>query len=378
MLPLNDHLSAMTLSGIRRFTALAAQTPGCISLALGEPDFPTPEPIKVAAKAALEENLTHYAPNRGLPELCREISRYETGLGYDCTPNQVIVTAGATEALYVALMGVVNPGDEVIVPTPAYPLYRSILTAAGAVMVSMPTREDGFQLTKERLCACITEKTRAIILNSPNNPTGAVYTRESLEAVASLVSGKPIWVVWDGVYNQLAEGAVPELAPFQGLQEQLLLCRSFSKPYAMTGWRLGYLMGPEQAMERLLLLHAALVAAMPTFLQKAAVTALHTDVSDMVGSYTRRRAYVCQRLDEMGLSYPKPEGAFYIYPEIASFGLSDEEFCTRLIQEAGVALVPGSCFEDKGHVRISCCCSQTALETGLDRLEQFLKAGSAR
>lgn len=378
MLPLNDHLSAMTLSGIRRFTALAAQTPGCISLALGEPDFPTPEPIQAAAKAALEENLTHYAPNRGLPELCREIAGYERGLGYDCNPNQVIVTAGATEALYVALIGIVNPGDEVIVPTPAYPLYRSILTAAGAVMVSMPTREDGFQLTRERLSACITEKTRAIILNSPNNPTGAVYTRESLEAVASLVSGKPIWVVWDGVYNQLAEGAVPELAPFQGLQEQLLLCRSFSKPYAMTGWRLGYLMGPEQAMERLLLLHAALVAAMPTFLQKAAVTALHTDVSDMVESYTRRRAYVCRRLDEMGLSYPKPEGAFYIYPEIAHFGLSDEEFCTRLIQEAGVALVPGSCFEDKDHVRISCCCSQTALETGLDRLEQFLKAGSAR
>lgn len=378
MLPLNDHLSAMTLSGIRRFTGLAAQTPGCISLALGEPDFPTPEPIKVAAKAALEENLTHYAPNRGLPELCREIAWYETGLGYACNPNQVIVTAGATEALYVALMGVVNPGDEVIVPTPAYPLYRSIITAAGAVMVSMPTREDGFQLTRERLAACITEKTRAIILNSPNNPTGAVYTRESLEAVASLVSGKPIWVVWDGVYNQLAEGAVPELAPFQGLQEQLLLCRSFSKPYAMTGWRLGYLMGPEQAMERLLLLHAALVAAMPTFLQKAAVTALHTDVSDMVESYTRRRAYVCRRLDCMGLPYPKPEGAFYIYPEIAAFGLSDEEFCTRLIQEAGVALVPGSCFEDKDHVRISCCCSQTALETGLDRLEAFLKAASRR
>ena len=354
MLPLNENLSTMTLSGIRRFTGLAAQAPGCISLALGEPDFPTPEPIQAAAKAALEENLTHYAPNRGLPELCREISRYETGLGYDCTPNQVIVTAGATEALYVALMGVVNPGDEVIVPTPAYPLYRSILTAAGAVMVSMPTREDGFQLTKERLSACITEKTRAILLNSPNNPTGAVYTRESLEAVASLVSGKPIWVVWDGVYNQLSEGTVPEPASFPELREQLLLCRSFSKPYAMTGW--------------------PLVAAMPTFLQKAAVTALHTDVSDMVESYTRRRAYVCQRLDEMGLSYPKPEGAFYIYPEIASFGLSDEEFCTRLIQEAGVALVPGSCFEDKGHVRISCCCSQTALETGLDRLEAFLKA----
>ena len=374
MLPLNENLSAMTLSGIRRFTALAAQTPGCISLALGEPDFPTPEPIQAAAKAALEENLTHYAPNRGLPELCREISRYETGLGYDCTPNQVIVTAGATEALYVALMGVVNPVDEVIVLTPAYPLYRSILTAAGAVMVSMPTREDGFQLTKERLAACITEKTRAILLNSPNNPTGAVYTRESLEAVASLVSSKPIWVVWDGVYNQLSEGTVPELAPFRDLREQLLLCRSFSKPYAMTGWRLGYLMGPEQAMERLLLLHAALVAAMPTFLQKAAVTALHTDVSDMVESYTRRREYVCRRLDEMGLSYPKPEGAFYIYPEIASFGLSDEEFCTRLIQEVGVALVPGSCFEDKGHVRLSCCCSQSALETGLDRLEAFLKA----
>ena len=207
MLPLNENLSNMTLSGIRRFTGLAAQTPGCISLALGEPDFPTPEPIQAAAKAALEENLTHYAPNRGLPELCQEIAGYERGLGYACNPNQVIVTAGATEALYVALMGVVNPGDEVIVPTPAYPLYRSILTAAGAVMVSMPTREDGFQLTRERLCACITEKTRAIILNSPNNPTGAVYTRESLEEVASLVSGKPIWVVWDGVYNQLAESS---------------------------------------------------------------------------------------------------------------------------------------------------------------------------
>lgn len=373
MIPLNKNLSRMELSGIRKYTNLARQTPGCVMLTLGEPDFDTPAPIRQAAMAALSQGQTHYAPNQGLPELRQAIARYESSRGCSCDAAQVLVTAGATGALFTCLLGILNPGDQVVVPTPAFPLYRSIITAAGGEMVCLDTAKAGFQLTAQALTSVITPKTKAIILNSPNNPTGTVYTQASLEAVKTAVLGKPIYVLCDNVYNQLCQGICPDLSLDPDLKQQLFLCQSFSKPYAMTGWRIGYLIGPEAVMERLLLLHAAQVAAIPTFLQYACITALQTDVSGMLQSYEKRRDYVCRRLRDMGLSFPEPEGAFYIFADISPFSLDSDTFCTRLIQQGGVAVVPGSCFEAEGYIRISCCCSESALATGMDRLRDFIE-----
>lgn len=373
MIPLSEHLAPLKRSGIRRYTNLAKTVPGCVMLTIGEPDFDTPEPVKAAAMTALFQNRTHYAPNQGTADLVHEIAAYETLRGMPCAPEQVLVTAGATGALFTALLGILNPGEEVIIPTPAFPLYESIVTVAGAKPVYLDTRNDGFQLTAAALAKAITPKTKAIVLNSPNNPTGAVLSEESLANVKAAVLGKPIFVVCDNVYQGLSSEKLPDLSRDPELHDQILLCQSFSKPWAMTGWRVGYLVGPGDVMERLLLLSAAEVASIPTFLQDACVTALSTDVSDMAKTYARRRKYVCRRLGDMGLSFPAPEGAFYVFPDISPFGLSDEEFCTRLITEAAVATVPGSCFGCPGHIRISYCCSDADLEKGMNRLEGFLK-----
>ena len=374
MISLNDNLSPLRRSGIRRYTNLAKEIPGCVMLTIGEPDFDTPQAIKDAAQAALTQNRTHYAPNQGVGELICAIADYETRRGMACAPEQVLITAGATGALFTALLGVINPGDEVIIPTPAFPLYETIVTIAGGVPVLLDTKKDDFQLTKASLAGAITEKTKAIVLNSPNNPTGAVLNEASLAAVKEAILGKNIFLVCDNVYQGLSAGILPDLSRDADLQPQMFLCQSFSKPYAMTGWRVGYLVGPAEIMTRLLLLHAAEVASIPTFLQDACITALGADVSNMIETYQRRREYVCRRLTEMGLEFPKPEGAFYVFPDISRFNLSDEEFCTRLIREAGVATVPGSCFACPGHIRISYCCGEDALVLGLDRLENFLKS----
>ncbi len=373
MMPLNPNLSALRRSGIRRYTNLAKTVPDCVMLTIGEPDFDTPEPVKAAAMTALFQNRTHYAPNQGTEALCHEIAAFETLRGMACCPSQVLVTLGATGALYTALTGVLSPGDEVIIPTPAFPLYESIVLAAGATPVFLDTKKDGFQITEQALSACITEKTRAIVLNSPNNPTGAVLSEESLAHVKAAVLGKPVWVLCDNVYQGLALEKCPDLSLDAELRPQLFLCQSFSKPYAMTGWRVGYLIGPEEVMERLLLLSAANLASVPTFLQDACVTAISLSVAEMAEAYGKRREYVCRRLREMGLAFPEPKGAFYVFPDISRFGLSDEEFCTRMIEKARVAAVPGSCFACPGHIRISYACSDERLKTGLDRLEAFLQ-----
>lgn len=373
MISLNDNLSTLQRSGIRRYTNLAKSVPDCVMLTLGEPDFDTPTPIKAAAAAALDQNRTHYAPNQGTPELLSAIADFETKRGMACKPEQVLVTAGATGALFTALLGILNPGDEVIVPTPAFPLYESIVTIAGAKCVFLDISKDDFQLTDEALKAAITEKTKAIVLNSPNNPSGAVLSEDSLAAVKRSVLGKPIFVICDNVYGALSSEKLPDLSLDGDLKDQLFLCQSFSKPYAMTGWRVGYLVGPEAVMAKLLLLHAAELASIPTFLQDACVAALAVSTEEMAKVYAQRREFVCRRLAGMGLSFPQPKGAFYVFPDISKFGLSDEEFCTRLIEEGGVATVPGSCFGCPGHIRISYCCADEALAKGLDRLEKFLQ-----
>ena len=370
---MNTRLNLLQRSGIRRFTNMAKEVPDCVMLTIGEPDFDTPEAIKTAAVEALAQNQTHYAPNQGTAPLRQAIAEYETARGMACTADQVLVTVGATEALFTALLGILNEGDEVIIPTPAFSLYETIVTMAGAKAVALDIAKDDFQITGEALAAALTEKTRAIVLNSPNNPTGTVLSEESLGVVKAALMQRDVFVICDNVYNQLCYGSCPDLSLDSDLQDKLLLCQSFSKPYAMTGWRVGYLVGPRAVMDRLLLLHAAQVAAVPTFVQTACVTALKTDVSAMRQEYRRRRDYCVERLTAMGLRFPKPEGAFYIFVDIRPFGQDSETFCTRLIRQAGVATVPGSCFGAEGFLRISYCCSMEQLEKGMDRLEAFLR-----
>ena len=372
MIPLNQNLASLQRSGIRVFTNLARQTPGCVLLTIGEPDFATPEAIKTAAREALERDETHYAPNQGTQELRRAIADFETSRGLPTAESQVLVTVGATGALYTALTGILNPGEEVIILTPAFGLYETIVTAAGGVPVLLDISGAGFQLTPALLREAVTKKTKAIIVNSPCNPTGAVLNEKSLAAVKAAVLGKPIFVVCDNVYGALSYGPCPDLSLDPELEEQVLLCQSFSKPYAMTGWRVGYLRCPEYVMDRLLLLSAAEIAAVPTFIQHAAVKALEQDVSAMRETYRRRRDYVTGRLRAMGLSFPEPEGAFYVFPDIRRFGLSSWAFCTRLITAGQLAVTPGSCFGCEGHIRISYCYSDEELKTGLDRLEAFI------
>ena len=373
MIPLNQNLYALKRSQIRVYTNMARETPDCAMLTIGEPDFDTPEVIKAAAVAALQNNQTHYAPNQGTVALRTAVAEFETARGNVTRPENVLVTIGACHGLFTALLGILNPGEEVIVPTPGFVLYETIATIAGARTVKLDISKTGFQIDPDALAAVITDKTKAIIINSPCNPSGAVFTRESLEHVKRAVLGKPIFVISDNVYNQLSYVDCPDLSMDAELKDQVILCQSFSKPYAMTGWRVGYLTCPEYVMDRLLLLSAAEITAVPTFLQDAAVEALKTDPTPMKEEYLRRRDYVCQRLDEMGLEYPRPDGAFYVFPNIAKFGMSSDEFCTRMIKEGKVAAVPGGCFGSDDHIRLSYCYSMEELEKGLDRMAQFLQ-----
>ena len=373
MIRATQDLMALRRSAIRVYTNLANSVPGCVKLTIGEPDMDTPQNIRSAAAAALEAGQTHYAPNQGIPALRQAIAEYETTRGHAVTAEQVLVTVGATQALYTALTGILEPGDEVIVPVPGFVLYESIILAAGAVPRSLDLSKTGFQIRREALSELISPRTRAIVLNSPNNPTGTVLDEGSIAAVKEAVLGKDIALICDNVYQLLSDIPCPDLSLDPELKEQTLVCQSFSKPWAMTGWRVGYLTAPEALMERLLLLSAANIASVPTFIQAAAAEALRTDPAPLAEVFRRRRAFVCRRLREMGLSFPEPQGAFYVFPDIRPYGLSGDEFCTRMIREAGVAAVPGSCFGVEGFIRLSCCCSDEDLSEGLDRMEKFLK-----
>lgn len=373
MIPLNENLSKLRRSEIRVFTNLARQTPDCVALTIGEPDFPTPAPVKAAAREALERDETHYAPNQGTPELRQAIAAFETRRGLPTVPEQVLVTVGATGALYTALTGILNPGDEVIVLTPAFNLYESITLAAGGKPVPVDISETGFQVTRAQLESALSSRTRAIVVNSPCNPSGTILNRDSLNAIRDTLLGKDIYLICDNVYQALSYAPCPDLSLEPELEAQTILCQSFSKPYAMTGWRVGYLRCREEILERLLLLNAAEIAAVPTFLQHAAAVALEQDVSAMREVYRRRRNYVTARLRAMDLSFPRPEGAFYVFPDIRPYGMSSRDFCLRLIREGGLALIPGSCFGCEGHVRLSYCYGDSQLAEGLDRLEAFLK-----
>ena len=371
---MNQNILSMKPSAIRRFTALAKATPGCKMLTIGEPDFDTPAPIRAAAEEAMAAGLTHYAPNKGTDSLRKAIAQYETNRGMACTMDNILVTVGATGALNTALTGLLNPGEEVIIPVPAFPLYESITVAAGAVSVFLDLKKTNFQIDKKALEAVISPKTRAIVLNSPNNPTGCVLSMGSLDIVAELAQKHDFYIICDNVYAALSPESVPDLTLRWSLRDRVILCQSFSKPWAMTGWRLGWLAAPVELIDQFTLLQAAQIASVPTFLQKAAETALTVEVADMAAVYRRRRSYMLSRLDDMGLTYPRPEGAFYVFPDISPFGMSSEEFCIRLIGEGGLAAVPGSCFGGEGHIRLSCCYSDNELRESLDRLEKFIRS----
>lgn len=371
---LNQALYGAKRSAIRAFSALARATPGCVSLTLGEPDFDTPLPVCSAVGAALALGETHYIDNNGAPDLRERIAAFEGERnGMDYTAGEVIVTAGATEALFLALFGILNPGDEVIVPTPAFVLYEEIIKLCRGRFVLLDTTADGFQIDGERLAGLVTERTRAIILNSPNNPTGCVYDGSSLLAVRRAVEGRPIFVLCDDVYRQLVyAGEYHSFAEFRDLREQIIVVQSFSKPYAMTGWRVGYLLADASIKERLELVHQFMVVSTPAPFQRACVAALDQDVAPMVEVYRQRRACVLARLTAMSLPFREPGGAFYVFPSIGEFGLTSEEFCTRMIREAGLAATPGACFGGEGHIRLTYCYSDAELKEGLDRLEVFV------
>lgn len=372
---MNSAVMNVGLSGIRSFTALARSTPGAVLLTIGEPDLNTPESVKDAAKQALDGNDTHYPENCGRPWLREAISRFEAernGLRY--SPDEIIVTVGATEALFVSLFGILNPGDEVVIPTPAFSLYESIVRLCRGVPVALPTEHDRFQITEERLRAALSPRTRAVVLTSPNNPTGCVYTAQTLEMLRRVLRELPVFVLCDEVYRQLIyTDDYHSFSSFPDMRGRVIVVQSFSKPYAMTGWRVGYLMADAPVCERLKPIHQYAVVSVPSFVQPACLQALDYDNSADVALFRRRRDLVCGRLTAMGLEVQRPEGAFYVFVPIEKFGMDSLTFCTRMLREGGVALVPGCYFGADGYARLSYCYGDADLKEGLDRMERFLK-----
>ncbi len=373
-LPLNTSLVALKPSGIRRINALAAAHPGCIALALGEPDFGTPAEISAEVAEALGRGETHYPANNGSQDLRSALSDYMKGFGLAYDAGEVIVTDGATEALSATFLALLNPGDEVVIPTPAFGLYESLVVANHAHPVFLDTAPAAFQIDEEALRKAVSSKTKAIVICSPNNPTGCILNAASLDAVARVAAELGIYVVCDDVYNRLVytEGYARFAAAHAELREQTIVVDSFSKPWAMTGWRLGWLAAAAPLAEQIAKAHQYLVSSAVSFEMPAAKRALACDPAPMLDVYRARRARVLEQLAAMGLEVVEPAGAFYAFPNIERFGMTSEEFCIRAIEEAGVALVPGDCFGAEGYVRLSYCVADEALDEGLARLAGFV------
>lgn len=371
---LNTSLVRLKSSGIRRINALAAQHPGCIALALGEPEFDTPQEIRDEVTRALQRGETHYPPNNGTPFLRRSISEYMSAQGFDYAPDDVIVTDGATEALHATLLAMLEPNDEVIIPTPAFGLYESIVRVNHAFPVFLDTARADFQIDEDALRDRVTPATKAIVICSPNNPTGCIFNAASLDAVARVAAETGIYVICDDVYNRLVyTGGYERFAlRHPELREQTVVVDSFSKPWAMTGWRIGWLAADPSLAVQIAKAHQYMVSSAVSFEMPAAAVALSVDPAPMLETYRARRARVLAALEKMGLSVVEPAGAFYVFPSIKGTGLTSEQFCARAIEEAGVGLVPGSCFGSEGYVRLSYCVSDEDLDEGLRRLDRFV------
>ena len=372
----------MRPSGIRRFFDMAAEMPHCISLGVGEPDFKTPWAVRDAGIRSLEQGRTKYTANAGLMQLRQEICRYlSRRFELDYQPNEVVVTVGGSEAIDLCIRALVQPGDEVIIPEPCFVCYEPITQLTGGVPVHIATKaEDDFRLTADQLRAAITPKTKLLVLPFPNNPTGGVMSAADLEAIAEVLRGTDIMVLSDEIYSELTYGLDRHvsIASLPGMRERTIVVNGFSKSYAMTGWRLGYAVGPQPIIKVMTKIHQSCIMSAPTTSQYAAITALRQcddAIETMRDEYNRRRRYVVKALNEMGLTCFEPRGAFYVFPSIQISGLTSEEFCERLLHEKEIAIVPGDAFgsSGEGFARISYAYSVEHLETAMRRIRAFLE-----
>ncbi len=368
-------------SGIRKFFDLLDGRKDVVGLTVGQPDFVTPWHIREAGIESLQRGKTYYTSNAGMPELREEICAY-LKRRFDLTykPEETVVTVGGSEAIDLAIRAVVEPGDEIIIPTPSFVCYEPIARLCGGVPVIVKTTvENRFKLTPDELRAAITPKTKMLVLPYPNNPTGAILTKEELEGIAEVLRDTNILVLSDEIYAEMTYGRHHvSIASIEGMWERTIITSGFSKSYAMTGWRMGYLAAPKPLAEQMLKIHQYAIMCAPTTSQFAAIEALRNgdeDIAMMVGEYDRRRRYVYQGFLDIGVDVFEPEGAFYIYPEIGKFGLSAEEFCERLLNEYKCAIVPGTAFGEGGEnfARISYAYSIKHIEEALNRIEAFVK-----
>ena len=367
-------------SGIRKFFDIASRMEDCISLGVGEPDFDTPWHITEEGIYALEKGRTFYTSNQGLPALREEISRYvKRKYDLDCTKDEIIVTVGGSEAVDIALRCCIDAGDEVLIPEPCYVCYEpDVLLAGGKVKKMTLKSENKFKLTPEELEAAITPETKILILNYPNNPTGAVMRREDLEKIADVVIKHDLLVISDEIYSELTyEGKHCSIGSLEGMRERTVTINGFSKAFSMTGWRLGYVLGPKAIMGEMKKIHQFVIMCASTPSQYAGIEALRhgdADVEKMRSEYDVRRKYLLSELDRLGIKCFVPEGAFYIFPCIAGYGMTSEEFATDLLNKERVVVVPGTAFGESGEgfVRISYAYSLDSLKEALRRIEKYL------
>lgn len=368
-------------SGIRKFFDIVATMKDVISLGIGEPDFVTPAPIIEAGIKALHAGETHYTSNAGLIELRQAITQHifkTYGVEYD-PRTEAIISVGVSEALYLAMTALLNPGEEVIIPTPCFVSYQAEVILAGGVPVEVTTFvEDGFQVEPERLEAAITPHTKAILLGYPNNPTGAVYSREVLLEIARIAEKHDLVIISDELYDQLVYGVQHVCFPsLPGMRNRTILLGGFSKNYAMTGWRAGFACGPADIIKGLVRIHQYTIMSAPTMSQMAALEAIrhgHKFVVEMREEYDRRRQLIVSGLNRLGLPTFEPHGAFYAFPNVAITGMDDETFAQRLLEEERVAVVPGNSFGSggEGFVRCSYATAYEKIEEALQRMESFM------
>lgn len=380
---LNETVTEIKPSGIRKFFDIASSMENVISLGVGEPDFQTPWQIRKAGINSLERGRTKYTSNKGLDGLLKEISRYterKYGLEYD-PEDEILVTVGGSEAIDACIRATVMPGDEVIIPQPSYVCYEPMTRLAGGVPVIINTKaENDFKVTPEELWAAMSAKTKLVILPYPCNPTGAIMEREDLEKLAEILKGTNIIVISDEIYSELTFSGKPHVSPacIDGMKERTVVINGFSKAFSMTGWRLGYCMGPKPIMQQILKIHQYAIMCAPTNSQYAAIEALRNcdeDVAAMVKEYNMRRRLIVKGFNDIGLTCREPKGAFYAFPSIKSTGMTSEEFCEKLLYSKRVAVVPGTAFGDSGEgfVRASYCYSVEHINEAIKRIGEFLE-----
>ena len=379
--PLSKKVTGLAPSGIRKFFDLVSEMPEAISLGVGEPDFDTPWRIREEGIYALEQGKTFYTSNAGLKELKEEIGRYlrrKINVDYD-PASENVVTVGGSEGIDIALRAMLDPGDEVLIPQPSYVSYLPCTVLADGKPIVIPLKQENeFKLTAEELEESITPRTKILVLPYPNNPTGAIMTKEDLEPVAKVVKEHDIFVLSDEIYSELTYGtAHASIASLPGMKERTLVINGFSKGFAMTGWRLGYICGPRAIAEQMVKIHQYAIMCAPTNSQYAAVEALkncESEVERMRVAYNQRRRYLVHEFRRMKLDCFEPFGAFYIFPNIKEFGMSSEAFATRFLEEEKVAVVPGSAFGEcgEGFLRVSYAYSLEDLKEAIGRLGDFV------